>query len=83
MDIMTNSNELQTLTHTVTFCQSTLDKLHYDISSLAGIKLTLEVLQASEKLTDDGTRELGKSIDYLETLSEKLRDLLCTIRSSP
>jgi hypothetical protein len=64
----------------VSLRQSTIDKLHYNIGSLAGIKLNLEFIQASEKLTDDGARELEKTIDYIESLCIELRDVLCSLK---
>lgn len=51
-------------------------KLHYNSASLSGVKLGLEILQATEKLSGDGERELNKILDFLGQASSDIRDML-------
>jgi hypothetical protein len=52
------------------------EQLHYNVASLSGIKLTLEILHATENLSVDGERELSNAIIFLGRACEDFRDTI-------
>lgn len=52
-------------------------KLHYNVASLSGVQLGLELLQFTEKLSGDGERELNKIMDFLGQACSEIRDMIC------